>query len=315
MMPLRFSTKDVPVGQRRAAAEAVYGAHVSGRLEFPDDGRIAVEMSARAVGGIHLAAIATSPVRASHEVEDDDTVYLGIATSGAGALDERGNRVRRGHLNVARRDRPTTTLVTDPSSILSIAIPRALLLPRLAGFDDLVGRAVAPTPASRLLESYVAALIGEERDIPAGHAAILSGHIVDLTCLALGAGGDSADRARGGMRAGRLRAIRADMAASIREPELSPAWLARRHGISESYIRALFYDTGTSFTDHLLSIRLDYVRRMLADSRFDERTIAALALEAGFGDISWFNQVFRRRFDMTPSEMRRAGRQSSIPEP
>jgi AraC-like DNA-binding protein len=43
---------------------------------------------------------------------------------------------------------------------------------------------------------------------------------------------------------------------------------------------------------------------MLADPDHDRQTIAALAYEAGFGDLSYFNRAFRRRFGMTPGEAR-----------
>lgn len=307
MTVLRFSTNSVPERQRRDAAEYVYGAHVRGQLDFPKEDPIRVDMSARELGGIHLAAITTSPVRAHHAPDENGMVYIGIATRGTGSLDESGGaEVQAGYVNVVRRDRPSTALVAQESTILSLAIPHVQIVPRLAHFDTLIGRSAAPSTASHLLEAYVSTLLTDERTISAADAAIFASHVIDLACLALGTGGDSAEIAtKGGLRAARLKAIKADIAANIGNPDLSIDWLARRQGIGESYIRALFYDTGTSFTDHLLNTRLDYVRRLLSDARFDNRNIASLALEVGFGDISWFNQVFRRRFGMTPSDMRR----------
>jgi len=37
------------------------------------------------------------------------------------------------------------------------------------------------------------------------------------------------------------------------------------------------------------------------------RRISDIAYDAGFGDLSYFNRVFRRRYDATPSEIRNAG--------
>jgi AraC-like DNA-binding protein len=36
------------------------------------------------------------------------------------------------------------------------------------------------------------------------------------------------------------------------------------------------------------------------------RSITAVAFEAGFNDLSYFNRTFRRRFGLTPSEARAA---------
>ena len=45
-------------------------------------------------------------------------------------------------------------------------------------------------------------------------------------------------------------------------------------------------------------------RRLIADPRSAGRTIGDIALEAGFGDLSYFNRAFRRRFGDTPSGIR-----------
>ncbi|MDW4800082.1 helix-turn-helix domain-containing protein [Escherichia coli] len=47
---------------------------------------------------------------------------------------------------------------------------------------------------------------------------------------------------------------------------------------------------------------------MLTDPRRSDRSISAVAFEAGFGDLSYFNRTFRRHFGATPSEIRAAAR-------
>ena len=46
--------------------------------------------------------------------------------------------------------------------------------------------------------------------------------------------------------------------------------------------------------------------RMLTDPRYVARSISAIAFEAGFGDLSYFNRTFRRRYGATPSDVRAA---------
>jgi AraC-like DNA-binding protein len=43
---------------------------------------------------------------------------------------------------------------------------------------------------------------------------------------------------------------------------------------------------------------------MLTDLNYADRSISAVAFEAGFGDLSYFNRTFRRRFGATPSDVR-----------
>jgi AraC-like DNA-binding protein len=48
---------------------------------------------------------------------------------------------------------------------------------------------------------------------------------------------------------------------------------------------------------------------VIADPGAGERSIASIAYHAGFGDLSYFNRVFRKRYGMTPSDARAAARQ------
>ena len=45
------------------------------------------------------------------------------------------------------------------------------------------------------------------------------------------------------------------------------------------------------------------------DPHADARTIGAIAYDSGFGDLSYFNHAFRRRYGATPSDIRAAARQ------
>ena len=85
---------------------------------------------------------------------------------------------------------------------------------------------------------------------------------------------------------------------------LSIADVARSLQISESYIRQLLAENGTTFTDFVLAGRLTRAHRMLLDPRYADRSISAVAYEAGFGDLSYFNRTFRRRYGATPSQVR-----------
>jgi AraC-like DNA-binding protein len=37
-------------------------------------------------------------------------------------------------------------------------------------------------------------------------------------------------------------------------------------------------------------------------------SITAIAFDAGFGDLSYFNRTFRRRYGATPSDIRNGGK-------
>jgi AraC-like DNA-binding protein len=77
-------------------------------------------------------------------------------------------------------------------------------------------------------------------------------------------------------------------------------------GITPRYVRMLFDGEGATYTDFVLRNRLARAHRLLRDPRYVGHTIGALASECGFGDLSYFNRAFRRRYGATPSDVREA---------
>ena len=53
---------------------------------------------------------------------------------------------------------------------------------------------------------------------------------------------------------------------------------------------------------------------MLTDLRFADGLISTIAFDVGFGDLSYFNNSFRRRFGDTPSDVRAEGLRISMQE-
>lgn len=115
---------------------------------------------------------------------------------------------------------------------------------------------------------------------------------------------DRAGDRRDGQRALQLAALKLDIQEHHADPGLSLEWLARRRGTTARAIRDLFYSQNTNFSSWLMRVRLDHARAMLTDPRRRDANVAAIAFDAGFGDLSWFHHVFRRRFGVTPAEMR-----------
>lgn len=108
----------------------------------------------------------------------------------------------------------------------------------------------------------------------------------------------------GEMRIQRLIAIKEDIKANLAFTALSLDWVAARHNISTAYVRSLFRTESLNFTDFVLQSRLELAYSLLCDPLRQDTPITVIAIEAGFSDLSWFNQSFRRSFQMTPSEVR-----------
>lgn len=137
------------------------------------------------------------------------------------------------------------------------------------------------------------------------HLAVRHAH--DLIAMALGATRDGAEIARGrGVRAARLRAIKADILEHLGSLDLCVTAVARRQRVTPRYLHMLFEAEGATFSEFVVRQRLARAHHLLTDPRRAGLTIAAIAFAVGFGDISYFNRTFRRRFGVRPSELRHA---------
>jgi AraC-like DNA-binding protein len=202
-----------------------------------------------------------------------------------------------------------------PGDMIAVRIPRSRLAPLVAHADDCCARRIPRgNPALKLLLDYVP--IATKAQTAAGTELqhVVAGHIHDLVAVAVGATRDAAQAARdGGVRAAQLHAIKQDIAGNLARADLSVAALAARHRCTPRFIQRLFETEGTTFTEYVLAQRLAHAHRMLADPRRAGEKIMAVAYDCGFGDLSYFNRVFRRRYGAAPSDVRAQARQN-MPE-
>jgi AraC-like DNA-binding protein len=194
-----------------------------------------------------------------------------------------------------------------------IRLPRASLGPLVRNINDAVLRPIpSGTGMLSLLKNYVDALFDDPVLMMPEMRQLGVAQLCDLVAVTLGATRDAAAAAEGrGIRAARLGAIKSDIEAHLADGNLSPGAVAGRQKVSDSYIRKLFEGEGTSFSQFVLARRLVRAHRMLTDRRWAERSIARIAFEVGFGDLSYFNRTFKRFYGTIPSEIRSAiGRQT-----
>jgi AraC-like DNA-binding protein len=155
-----------------------------------------------------------------------------------------------------------------------------------------------------MLGAYCAQLMALPGALPAAAASLAGAQIQELIAHLAG-NRDAIDIAEGsGLRAARLAAIKDDIARNLDRRDLSAAALAARHRMTPRHLQRLFDGEGTTFTEYLLAQRLARVHRLLQDPRRARDKISTLVFEAGFHDLSHFARAFRRRYGVTPSDLR-----------
>ena len=107
--------------------------------------------------------------------------------------------------------------------------------------------------------------------------------------------------------AARLRVTKLEIEARLGQRDLSAETLAATQQVSPDYVRKLFRQEGTSFSDYLLFRRLERAHAALIAPVRPGQRIASIAFQTGFNDLSYFNRAFRQRYGKSPSDVRKDG--------
>ncbi len=312
---LHISTDAFPEDKRLAMWREIYGRGIARvDIEPIGDGPFQADVTFNLLPNVAIAAGSRSPAhyRVTPELlkQGRDIVALSILRSGQASATQFGKELISGvgSASVLAATGPSVSTLHTHGSFITLALERPAVAELAPDFTAAYGNSIpSSSPALRLLIKYLDTVLAADELANPDLARSAAAHILDLASLALGARGDRAELALGGVKAARLRTIKSDILAIIGRNDLSSEMLAGRHGISSRYIRKLFEEDGTSFTVFILTERLARVRRMLQDQRYAHLTIAQLAHSNGFNDISYFNRAFRRQFGATPSDIREAG--------
>lgn len=319
-----FTAQRMRIDQSSAPEQAEWFRDVFARevvkLDFEprEDAPLVFDSTVRQLPDVAITRVLLSPmVCRRRRQENDDSVILFSIRSGATTLiNERQTHLSTGSASFARHDTAdadAAMAMESDTTIFGVRLSRRLLSPRVSDYGALRRQIVAPdNEALRLLVAYVEALEREDEITGVEVQRAAAAHIADLAALVIGASRDGAAiAAASGVRSARLAAVKRDIADNIARPDLSEAAVAARHRISPRYLRRLFETEGTTFTGHVLAERLERAFRALSDPKQESRTIGEIGLASGFGDLSYFNRTFRRRYGDTPSGVRSALRRRS----
>jgi AraC-like DNA-binding protein len=302
---LKFSTGHLAGDKRLPALRQLFDQSI--RMDIDAEPGRAVEMQMNIAPGLRRARMISSLTArierpAQRLADGEDSVCLMVKTGGHMSLTQAGREgipsVGDAVLLVYRE--PAVLKLVD-ATYLSVRVPFAALAP-LADVEAAAARRVLrESEALSLLRTYVDGL--PERIDDPRLCRLAATHVYDLVALAIGATPLGHEQAVcRSVRAARLAAIQADI---VKDVTQSLDAVAARHGITPRYVQLLFEEQGTTFTEFALQQRLSAAWDLLSSPRYAGWSIAAIAMEAGFGDLSHFNRRFRRRYQMTPSDRRK----------
>ena len=196
----------------------------------------------------------------------------------------------------------------DDNEFTTARIPRRSVLQLSPHAEDKLCQPLGENPALQtMLDQYTKLCIDVAPSLDALGQQRAAQHFLDLTGLLLGAGADCAELAtKRGFSAARFELIKSDVLKNLHRHDLTIDLIARARGLSPRQAQRFFALSGTTFTEFVLAHRLSLAHRLLGDPRFRSRKISDIAYSSGFGDLSYFNREFRRRFGDTPTAIRGA---------
>lgn len=131
------------------------------------------------------------------------------------------------------------------------------------------------------------------------HRRVLANSFQDLVRLTLR--GESALPDSHSVRVARRQQVIEAIETGFRRPDLSVGAVAAQLAVTPRYVHALLEPTGRSFSERVRARRLEWAAANLRSSTL---TVAAIAADAGFGDLSTFHRHFRERFGQPPGRYR-----------
>lgn len=307
-----FSTDQIPRPQRLSFLHDFVGRQVAGRRYRPLDDDVSIEMGAYTLSdSMKVCQARYSPIagaRTREHLADGNDNYLltvhdadcELAIAGAAPV-----HVKAGDI-----------MLVCEGMQAEFRLPHVRVTVVSLGFREMMSRVrniesrpyfliPAEAPGAELMVGYSELLF---RNAAAAKATggMAANHFFDLTAFALDSiYGGAPDRDRSALGAARLAVIKREIKARLHDPGLTIGTIARTQSVTPRYVQQLFEREGTTFSDHVRDGRLDRARSRLGDPALPlQDSISAIAYDCGFSDLSHFNRSFKKRFGLTPSDVR-----------
>jgi AraC-like DNA-binding protein len=183
--------------------------------------------------------------------------------------------------------------------------PRRLLLQVAPSAEMQLARTLGHDRAlSAMIERYTALCNEVAGELDAFGQKAAAQHLCDLAGHFIETGAERKKVWPRGLSTARLNLLKADILRNLDQSSLTIETVARANGLSGRQAQRLFALSGTTFTDFVLEQRLLLARRLLLHEQTYHRKVSDIALSIGFNDLSYFNRSFKRRFGVTPSDIK-----------
>lgn len=313
---LRWNSESIPARDqfsswREACCQRVYAVTAEREHSGPT---FRGSIEARWIGELDVVGVRCEEHRVARTEQDvrrtpSDTYYLYLQLGGAAWFSQRDRRFvgSRGDIVLADPNVPFSTGALGDFDFRLFRIPRAsidryLALPNYLPMLHLT----ADSAECALLSSCLSGLWTHGDRLDPRLAAPVTETLARLMAMTAGIAPELADAAQDAVRAATLERAQQYIARHYADPLLSPGSAARALGVSVRKLHLVLSRSGRTFGERLADRRLEEARLRLASPGTSTRSIAEIAFDVGYADLSTFYRAFRARWGATPGELRDA---------
>ena len=236
-----------------------------------------------------------------------ESYFLLLQQKGVGHVVQDGRKVelRIGDYTLVDTTRPYILSFYSDFKQLCIKIPRLSLHSRMYNPDRIT--AVKPAPANGLAQlglNYIQALSVPDIVSHAANKKRLVQNFLEFLPIIFNESPQD-----NSIEELRSKSIQLDMLLcfierNLAEPDLNPGMAAKHLDVSIRYIHKLFENSDSSFGRTVLKSRLEKCAEELQNPLFSNKSIAEIAYQWGFNDLSHFGRNFKKLLEITPRDWR-----------
>ena len=189
---------------------------------------------------------------------------------------------------------------------LYLEIPRKEFAERFRNDRIPVARTMATSRGlGRIAAEFCSTLASEGTALDPTVRARLGDEMMDVLALALDAGDKDEPLLDQAVQQSRLRSVKAWIEQHLTDPDLSLENVAKNNGISLRHLHYLFRLTDMSVSEWIWDRRLQRCYDVLTRRELRSLSVTDVAYQLGFSSSSHFSTAFRRKFGISPSDLRR----------
>ena len=271
------------------------------------------ELLSTALDRIQLARIGSGAVdvlRTSRHIAHHSAAYylVKFQLQGQGYIEHRGKEayLNPGDFVVCTTSEPYHLRFANSYRQAVLAVPQTTLLELYGNADDILGeRMDSSIPTHWLLSQFVQNIASTLDRLTPEVLSRLEANLLDLLITSL----ESVSLQLPGpsicsSTQEHLKTAKRQIGIHLRNPALSPDFIAAQAKISTRYLHMLFKEEGITVSRYILQQRLKACARALRQPELAQLSTTNIAHEWGFADVSHFHRCFKAHYQLTPRQYR-----------